>query len=142
MSEAQIEAEVHKADPAVRLGTFVALPLAAAAVAWAWHLFRGYLDALVVNSTGQLVESAGRVADLLVWVLLGGAFLLALLAAFWGRLARRIVAAGRYPFAGARLFHDMRILRGDAAAGYAHRTARNAWLALALLSIIVFNAYC
>ena len=75
MSEAQIEAEVHKADPAVRLGTFVALPLAAAAVAWAWHLFRGYLDALVVNSTGQLVESAGRVADLLVWVLLGAVLL-------------------------------------------------------------------
>jgi hypothetical protein len=137
VSEAQIEAEVHRADPAVRRNTLIGLPLAAAALYGAWQVFGRYLDSLRMEQTRDMVEASQHVGEILGWVLLGGALLLALLAWFWARLARRIAAAGRYPFAGARLFHDMRILRGPGAAAYARRTGFSAWALLALSYLLL-----
>jgi hypothetical protein len=137
VSHAQIEAEVVKADPAVRRGILIGLPLAAALLYGLWRVFGSYLDNLRMDETGDMVAASQHVGEILGWVLLGGALLLALLAWFRARLARRIAAAKRYPFAGARLFHDMRVLRGPQAAAYARRTATSAWLLLTLSYLLL-----
>ena len=139
MSEAEAGPAVHQADPAARRKLLLLAPAGLAAlliVAW-W--FQGHLDNLPVETTQQLKESTFVVIDNFTHALYGSAVLLGLLAIYWLRLGRRIDAAPQYPTPQMRLFHDMRIVRGEAKRKQARRARQSAVAAL-VGAAVLFSA--
>jgi hypothetical protein len=112
--------------------------LAAAALLFvaAWW-FQGYMDNLPTDSGQQMLSSTQDVIAEFVHVLYCSVALLGLLAAYWLRLGRIIARAAQYPLPQMRLFHDMRILRGEAKRKYARRLRISAVLALVFAAVLL-----
>ncbi|HZR38055.1 MAG TPA: hypothetical protein VFA75_21975 [Nevskia sp.] len=122
MSEASEAGSIHRADPGRRRLLLALLPLGGAALYLLSRWFGHYLEHLPVDSTGQMRASGRAVLAALQLCLYAGAGLLAALALYWHRVSRIMRAAAQYPPPQMRLFHDMRILRGEA------KQARERWL--------------
>lgn len=130
MSEAEAGPAVHKADPAARRKLLLLAPAGIAVLLGLAWWFHDYLDNLPVESAQQMRASTHDVIGQFVHALYGSAVLLGLLATYWFQLGRRIAAAPQYPLPQMRLFHDMRILRGEAKRRQALRTRISAVVAL------------
>ncbi len=131
------ESLLHKADPGARRNLLLVV-LAGAAVLYALYWwFQGYTEDLPMVSDENLRDSTQDVIDEFVRVLYGAACLLAILAAYWFRLAQTIASAAQYPLPQMRLFHDMRILRGEAKRKYVRRMRYSAGIALALALLLL-----
>jgi len=134
------EAYLRKADPVARRKLLL-LVLAGAVVllGMSWW-FQAYLDDMPTDSGQEMVQSTRDVIAEFLRVLYGGSVLLGLLAAYWFQLGRTIEAAPQYPLPQMRLFHDMRILRGEAKRKYARRTRYSAAVALVLAALLLGTA--
>jgi len=131
------DSNLHKADPSARRNLLLLLAAGGAAllgVAW-W--FQNYMDNLPTDSGRQMLDSTQDVIDEFVRVLNVSAALLVLLAAYWFRQGRTIAVAPQYPMPQMRLFHDMRILRGETKRKYARRMLYSAAVALVLAALLL-----
>lgn len=137
MSEAEAGPAIHRADPAARRKLMLLAPIGIAVLSGIAWWFHGYLDNLPVESGQQMAASTRDVIAEFVHALYGSAILLGLLAAYWFRLGSRIEAAPQYPLPQMRLFHDMRILRGDAKRRQARRSRYSAVAALAGAAVLL-----
>ena len=135
------ESTLHKADPAVRRKLLLLLAPAGLAVflGFAWW-FDDYMNNLPVETAQQMKASTQDVIDEFVRALYASAALLGLLAFYWFQLGRRIEAAPQYPMPHMRLFHDMRILRGEAKRKQARRSRYSAIAALAIAALLLGGA--
>ena len=131
------EPTFHKADPAARRKLLLLAPVGLAVLLGLAWWFDGYLDNLPVETTQQMKESTQAVVDEFVHVLYASAVLMGLLAAYWFQLSRRIEASPQYPMPQMRLFHDMRILRGEAKRRQARRSRLGAIAALAIAVLLL-----
>ena len=131
------EATLHKADPAARRKLLLLAPAGVAVLLGLAWWFNDYLNNLPVESAQQMKESTQAVVDEFVHALYASAVLMGLLAAYWFRLGRRIEAAPQYPMPQMRLFHDMRILRGEAKRRQARRSRHSAIAALAIAVLLL-----
>jgi hypothetical protein len=131
---------MHRADPAARRNFLLLLGGSVLILFAARWSFLAYLDSLAVESTRQMLASSKLVGELIDAVLYCCAALLGGLSWYWHRLAGKIGRAARYPFEQARLFHDMRILRGEAKAVYVRRTLRMAWLMCGAAALVLAAA--
>ena len=122
MSETEAGPAVHLADPAARRKLLLLVPAGLVVLLGLAWWFDNHLDNMPVETPQQMLESTQAVIDEFVHALYASVVLLGLLAAYWFRLGRRIDAVPQYPMPQMRLFHDMRIVRGEAK----HRQARHA----------------
>ena len=140
MSEAEAGPAIHKADPAARRKLLLLAPAGIAVLLGLAWWFNGYLDTLPVESARQMRASTRDVISQFVHALYGSAVLLGLLAAYWFQLGRRIAAAPQYPLPQMRLFHDMRIQRGEAKRRQVRRTRIAAAVALGAALALLYAA--
>jgi len=130
------ESTLHRADPAARRKLMLLAPAGLAVLLGLAWWFNNHLDNMPVESTQQMRESTQAVIDEFVHALYASVVLLGLLAAYWFRLGRRIEAAPQYPMPQMRLFHDMRIVRGEAKRKQARRARQSAVAALAGAAVL------
>ena len=134
------ESSIHKADPAARRRLLLAAPAGVVVLLGLAWWFHGYLATRPVESVQQMKASTHDVINQFVHALYGSAALLGLLAAYWFRLGRRIDAAPQYPLPQMRLFHDMRIVRGEAKRRQARRARQSAIAAVAGAAVLLCAA--
>jgi hypothetical protein len=140
MSEAEAGPAVHQADPAARRKLLLLAPVGIGLLLTLAWWFQGHLDNLSVDTTEQLKESTFEVIDNFTHALYCSAVLLGLLAIYWLRLGRRIDAAPQYPMPQMRLFHDMRIVRGEAKRRQARRARQSAIAAMVGAAVLLGTA--
>ena len=128
---------IHLADPAARRKLLLLAPAGLAVLLGLAWWFNDHLDNMPVESTQQMRESTQAVIDEFVHALYASIALLGLLAAYWFRLGRRIEAAPQYPMPQMRLFHDMRIVRGEAKRRQARRARQSAVAAVAGAAVLL-----
>jgi hypothetical protein len=130
--------QIQRADPALRrlMLALVALILAAVGLLGWWY--HGYLDELPMDSAAQVRDSVARPLSTLSDVLIGMALLFLLYGVYLLQRQREVQAVAQYPQPHMRLFHDMRILEGEAKRRHARGLAQRAVLCL-LLSAGLFG---
>ncbi len=128
---------LHKADPAARRKLLLLAPAGLAVLLGLAWWFDDYMNNLPVETAQQMKASTQDVIDEFVRALYASAALLGLLACYWFQLGRRIEAAPQYPMPQMRLFHDMRILRGEAKRRQARRSRHSAIAALAIAVLLL-----
>ena len=130
--------EVQTADPDLRRRVLAILVLAGLLGVLGVLRLEAYLAELQALARSSPHEAAAHALEVSRLVLAAAAVLVAVLAAYLGRLSWRTLRAGRYPPPGTRVLSDTRVVRGP-------RARRYGWiflaLAIAILATGVLVAY-